>query len=176
MSHGASMDYEDPSHILPLVFSGFAHGGGCIFVPTSSACGAHRGTFISNPPQRGCTDWIDTRWGHWASGGFVEIAISFYTRSWLRDRWWYVIRLRFPSSWANYIVHLIEYVHLNMLLRLIKQVRWDLWGHMGGNKKVIKQLKRACFISTVGIVYLSVHLYNILILWTPVVASSIIVT
>ena len=35
---------------------------------------------------------------------------------------------------------------------------------MGGNEKVIEQLERTCFISTVGIVYLSVHLYNILIL------------
>ena len=34
MSHGASMDYEDPSCISPLVFSGSAHGGGFIFVPT----------------------------------------------------------------------------------------------------------------------------------------------
>ena len=34
MFHGASMDYEDPSRISPLVFNGSAHGGGCIFVPT----------------------------------------------------------------------------------------------------------------------------------------------
>ena len=34
MSRGASTDYEDSPHMLPLVFSGFAHDGGCIFVPT----------------------------------------------------------------------------------------------------------------------------------------------
>ena len=34
MSHGASMDYEDLSRISPLVFSGSAYDGGCIFVPT----------------------------------------------------------------------------------------------------------------------------------------------
>ena len=34
MSRGASTDYEDPSRMLPTVFSGFAHDDGCIFVPT----------------------------------------------------------------------------------------------------------------------------------------------
>ncbi|KAL0002118.1 hypothetical protein SO802_015899 [Lithocarpus litseifolius] len=34
MSHGASKDYEDPLRMSPLVFSGSAHDGGCIFVPT----------------------------------------------------------------------------------------------------------------------------------------------
>uniref|UniRef100_A0A7N2R0Y8 Uncharacterized protein n=1 Tax=Quercus lobata TaxID=97700 RepID=A0A7N2R0Y8_QUELO len=33
-SRGASTDYEDPHRMSPLVFSGFAHDGGCIFVPT----------------------------------------------------------------------------------------------------------------------------------------------
>ena len=33
-ARGASMDYEDPPRMLPSVFSGFAHDGGCIFVPT----------------------------------------------------------------------------------------------------------------------------------------------
>ena len=144
--------------------------------PTSSAYGALHGTFISNLPRRGCIDWVDTGWGHWASGGFVEIAMPSCVHSWLRDWWRYAICLHFPSSWANYTVHLIEYVHLIMLLCLMKQVRWDLWGHMGRNEKVIEQLERACFLSTVGIVYLSVHLYNILILWAPVAVSSIIVT
>ena len=31
---GASMDYEDPPYMLPPDFIGFAHDGGCIFVPT----------------------------------------------------------------------------------------------------------------------------------------------
>ena len=35
---------------------------------------------------------------------------------------------------------------------------------MSGNGKVIEQSERAYFVSIVGIVYLSVHLYNILIL------------
>nr|POF05717.1 hypothetical protein CFP56_32971 [Quercus suber] len=34
MSHGASTDYEDPPRMSPPVFSGSAHDGGCIFVPT----------------------------------------------------------------------------------------------------------------------------------------------
>nr|POE82579.1 isoform 2 of methylsterol monooxygenase 2-2 [Quercus suber] len=34
MSCGASTDYEDPPHMSPPVFSGSAHDGGCIFVPT----------------------------------------------------------------------------------------------------------------------------------------------
>ena len=34
MSRGASTDYEDPPRMSPLVFSGSAHDGGCIFVPT----------------------------------------------------------------------------------------------------------------------------------------------
>ena len=33
-ARGASTDYEDPRHMLPPVFSGSAHDGGCIFVPT----------------------------------------------------------------------------------------------------------------------------------------------
>ena len=33
-AHGASTNYEDPSHMSPLVFSGSAHDGECIFVPT----------------------------------------------------------------------------------------------------------------------------------------------
>nr|POE73704.1 hypothetical protein CFP56_73394 [Quercus suber] len=33
-SHGASTDYEDPPRMSPLVFSGSAYDGGCIFVPT----------------------------------------------------------------------------------------------------------------------------------------------
>ena len=36
MARGASTDYEDPPHMLPLVFSGSAHDDGCIFVPTPS--------------------------------------------------------------------------------------------------------------------------------------------
>ena len=112
--------------------------------PTSSACGAHCGTFISNPPPRkGYTDLANTSLGHWAGGGFTETAMSSYAQSWLRDQWWYVIRFHFPSSWANYTLHLIEYVHLITLLCLMKQVRWELWGHMGGNKKVIEQSERA---------------------------------
>ena len=35
---------------------------------------------------------------------------------------------------------------------------------MGGNEKVIEKLERVCFVSTMGIVYLFVHLYIILIL------------
>ena len=61
MARGASTDYEDPPHMLPLVFSRSAHDDGCIFVPTprhahptSSAHGAHHANFISNPPRRGC--------------------------------------------------------------------------------------------------------------------------
>ena len=34
MARGASTDYEDPPHMLPPIFSGSAHDGGCIFVPT----------------------------------------------------------------------------------------------------------------------------------------------
>nr|POF02314.1 hypothetical protein CFP56_70603 [Quercus suber] len=33
-SYGASMDYKDPPPMLPPVFSGSTHDGGCIFVPT----------------------------------------------------------------------------------------------------------------------------------------------
>ncbi|XP_050245498.1 uncharacterized protein LOC126693554 [Quercus robur] len=33
-SHGASTDFEGPSRMSPSVFSGSAHDGGCIFVPT----------------------------------------------------------------------------------------------------------------------------------------------
>nr|POF11289.1 hypothetical protein CFP56_59106 [Quercus suber] len=33
-SHGASTNYEDLPHMSPLVFSGSAHDGGCIFFPT----------------------------------------------------------------------------------------------------------------------------------------------
>nr|POE81823.1 hypothetical protein CFP56_51979 [Quercus suber] len=33
-SRGASTDYEDPPRMSPPVFSGSAHDGGCIFVPT----------------------------------------------------------------------------------------------------------------------------------------------
>ena len=32
--HGASTDYKGPPRMLPPVFSGSAHDGGCIFVPT----------------------------------------------------------------------------------------------------------------------------------------------
>ena len=35
-AHGASTDNEDPPRMSPPVFSGFAHDGGCIFVPTPS--------------------------------------------------------------------------------------------------------------------------------------------
>nr|POF21923.1 abc transporter c family member 10 [Quercus suber] len=34
MTHSASMDYEGPPRMSPPVFCGFAHDGGCIFVPT----------------------------------------------------------------------------------------------------------------------------------------------
>ena len=34
MARGASTDYEDPPCMSPPVFSGSAHDGGCIFVPT----------------------------------------------------------------------------------------------------------------------------------------------
>ena len=34
MARGASMNYEDPLRMSPPVFSGSAHDGGCIFVPT----------------------------------------------------------------------------------------------------------------------------------------------
>ena len=34
MACGASTDYEDPPCMSPPVFSGSAHDGGCIFVPT----------------------------------------------------------------------------------------------------------------------------------------------
>ncbi|KAK9994234.1 hypothetical protein SO802_023937 [Lithocarpus litseifolius] len=34
ISRGASKDYEDPPRMSSLVFSGSAHDGGCIFVPT----------------------------------------------------------------------------------------------------------------------------------------------
>ena len=40
-SHGASTDYEGPPRMSPPVFSGSAHDGGCIFVPTPG---------ISTPP------------------------------------------------------------------------------------------------------------------------------
>ena len=33
-ARGASTDYEDPPRMSPPVFSGSAHDGGCIFVPT----------------------------------------------------------------------------------------------------------------------------------------------
>ena len=33
-ARGASTDYKDPSRMSPPVFSGSAHDGGCIFVPT----------------------------------------------------------------------------------------------------------------------------------------------
>ena len=33
-ARGASTDYEDPPHMLPSDFIGFAYDGGCIFVPT----------------------------------------------------------------------------------------------------------------------------------------------
>ena len=33
-SHGASTEYADPPRMSPAVFSGSAHDGGCIFVPT----------------------------------------------------------------------------------------------------------------------------------------------
>ena len=33
-SRGASTDYEDPPHMSPPIFSGSAHDGRCIFVPT----------------------------------------------------------------------------------------------------------------------------------------------
>ena len=33
-SHGASTDYKGPPRISPPIFSGSAHDGGCIFVPT----------------------------------------------------------------------------------------------------------------------------------------------
>ena len=35
-ARGASMDYEDPPHMSPPVFSGSTHDGGCIFVSTPS--------------------------------------------------------------------------------------------------------------------------------------------
>nr|POE53770.1 hypothetical protein CFP56_23310 [Quercus suber] len=35
-SHAASTDYKDPPRMSPPVFSGSAHDGGCIFVPTPS--------------------------------------------------------------------------------------------------------------------------------------------
>ena len=35
-SHGASIDYEDPPHMSPPVFSGSTYDGGCLFVPTPS--------------------------------------------------------------------------------------------------------------------------------------------
>ena len=34
MARGGSTDYEDPPRMSPPVFSGSAHNGGCIFVPT----------------------------------------------------------------------------------------------------------------------------------------------
>ena len=34
MARSASTDYEDPPRMSPPVFSGFAHDGGCIFIPT----------------------------------------------------------------------------------------------------------------------------------------------
>ena len=34
MARGASTNYEDPPRMSPPVFSGSAHDGGCIFVPT----------------------------------------------------------------------------------------------------------------------------------------------
>ena len=63
MSHGASTDYEDPPRMSPLVFSGSAHDGGCIFVPTPGMAtpplvhvDPHHVSFILNPPRRGCTN------------------------------------------------------------------------------------------------------------------------
>ena len=47
-------------------------------------------------------------------------------------------------------MHLIEYVNLIMLLCLMKQVRLDLRGHMGGNKKIIKCLSVCLYFRSVG--------------------------
>ena len=145
--------------------------------PTSSACGAHHGNFNYNLPQRGYTDWTYTGWGHWAGGGFAEITTPSYACSRLRDRWWYVLRLHFPSSWATYTVHLIEYVNLIMLLCLMKQVRLDQCGHMGRNKKIIEQSdcvssQMWCFCTNcliqvwyVLICQLSFAIFSVLWLW-----------
>ena len=47
-------------------------------------------------------------------------------------------------------MHLIDYVNLIMLLCLMKQVRLDLSGHMGGNEKIIKCLSVCLYFLPIG--------------------------
>ena len=47
-------------------------------------------------------------------------------------------------------VHLIDYVNLIILLCLMKQVRLDLSGHMGGNEKIIKRLSVCLYFLPIG--------------------------
>ena len=46
--------------------------------------------------------------------------------------------------------HLIDYVNIIMQLCLMKQVRLDLLGHMGGNEKIIKRLSVCLYFLLIG--------------------------
>ena len=54
-------------------------------------------------------------------------------------------------------MHLIDYVNLIMLLYLMKQVRLDLSGHMGGNEKIIKCLSVCLYFLPIGDCIVTFH-------------------